>query len=77
MSGLNQRFTKPSFPNRNREFESRSLRHDLRRTDLRLSEQASSREKQEMRKTERMLSEHTKPRVGIEKFYEQRRVKYS
>ena len=26
MSGLNQRFTKPSFPYRNREFESRSLR---------------------------------------------------
>ena len=26
MSGLNQRFTKPSFPNRNREFESHRLR---------------------------------------------------
>ncbi len=26
MSGLNQRFTKPSFPNRNREFESHILR---------------------------------------------------
>lgn len=30
MSGLNQRFTKPSFPNRNREFESHRLRKKMK-----------------------------------------------